>query len=350
MATNTLARPVANPTETPIPPTATRTQTLVAPTATPTTTPVATTAMPTATSTGGGVPQAGQLCPAWVHDASTTRGPDEKPYPTWHPPVDPTSGCTFGHEHGDDPRTSRANASLPPFGYLGSLIGDSEPHAGFKVFVANRGLKNDEGRTMQVDSRLVFHMGTGGTARFATRFHSAIFDVVAPTGHTVHLQGMADTGRVGSICQDRSVITRVVQTLPGSGCDTASTYEIWSSTLRVISGSANGNPVEAIITPAVFDPILLMDPSNPTRKLFTGTFFSGDFLGCKREAYHGPVYWRNASGSTTYQTDAYGVVTPGGPLRQEVSRHDAIGIPFTQDQGQFKQPANSCAPGLSLAN
>ena len=49
-------------------------------------------------------------CPADLHQRYAVVGPDGKLYPTWHPPVvtDPATGqeCTFGHEHGDDPRDS----------------------------------------------------------------------------------------------------------------------------------------------------------------------------------------------------------------------------------------------------
>lgn len=45
-------------------------------------------------------------CSAEIHDAWSTVGPDGKLYPTWHPPVDPMTGCTFGHEHGRDPSGS----------------------------------------------------------------------------------------------------------------------------------------------------------------------------------------------------------------------------------------------------
>ena len=49
-------------------------------------------------------------CSKAFHDTYFVIGPDGKRYPTWHPPVatDPASGrdCTFGHEHGRDPRGS----------------------------------------------------------------------------------------------------------------------------------------------------------------------------------------------------------------------------------------------------
>lgn len=41
-----------------------------------------------------------------IHDSYKVKGPDGKWYPTWHPPVDPATGCKFGHEHGRDPKGS----------------------------------------------------------------------------------------------------------------------------------------------------------------------------------------------------------------------------------------------------
>ncbi|ADB54131.1 hypothetical protein [Conexibacter woesei] len=55
-------------------------------------------------------PTAYDSCPTSVHERFSVIGPDGKRYPTWHPPTatDPATGrsCTFGHEHGRDPRGS----------------------------------------------------------------------------------------------------------------------------------------------------------------------------------------------------------------------------------------------------
>jgi hypothetical protein len=289
----------------------------------------------------------GQPCPAMIHDQYKVTGPDGKAYSTWHPAVDPTTGCYFGHEHGDNPTKSLANPKLPAFGYVDATIGHSEAHSGFKVFVVNRGTTNDEGRTAKVSTRLVFHMGTGGVKRFTEQFHEMQFDLVAPDGHYVHVQGMADTGQVGSICssprQGRTVVLK-----PGTGCNVNSLYEIWLNRLSLDNGR-----IEVIASTAVFDPMTVMDPANKsllikTADVFGTRFFNGKYLGCNREAYHGPVYWRNAGRSTVFYTDAMGKL--GGPLRQEVSAHNNIGIPMNQDQTQMKLRSKSCAPGLMLPN
>src|SRR5215510_4644526 len=49
------------------------------------------------------VPGPNDTCTPEVHNRYMAVGPDGLRYPTWHPPTDP-SGCTFGHEHGRDPR------------------------------------------------------------------------------------------------------------------------------------------------------------------------------------------------------------------------------------------------------
>ncbi len=336
------------PTSTPVPPTETTaspTATLAPPTVVPTTDPGATPA-----------PVAGQLCPTWVHDRNTTVAPDGLTYPTWHPQVDPEFGCYFDHEHGADPRTSLADPSLPAFGYINAFADTShiahEPHNGFKVFVVNKGTTNDEGRTATTSTRIVAHMGTGGPARFDNQFHSLEFDLVADDGHYVHVQGMADTGGVGSIC-DSPRQGKTVMILPGLGCDRDSPYEIWQFKLNV------GDKVMVLVAVAVFDPITAMNPANHTQLLLMQDVFASraneapfmpPFGGCDRESYSGPVYWYNQGGSTVYNTDAMGMIVDGGPLKQEVSAHKDIGIPMNQDQTQMKFRINFCAPGLGPKN
>src|SRR5581483_11444908 len=234
------ATPAASATVTPSS-TPTRTATMT-PTATHSATPTetstaTTTSSPTPTPTATAIstsqiPVAGQPCPSWVHDQYVTTGPDGKLYPTWHPPIDPQYGCSFGHEHGDDPRTSNANNTMPAFGYIGGLIGDNEPHTGFKVFVVNNGdPTNPNGTRPQGDYRVVFHQGTSGVARYSTEFHSMDYDYIARdgSGREAHVMGMVDTGLTsqdGSTCDSPRRGAKDFSTL---GCDSA--YEIWSQGL-----------------------------------------------------------------------------------------------------------------------
>src|SRR6266446_1154229 len=68
-------------------------------------------------------PGANDDCTKAQHDAYTVVGPDHKRYPTWHPPIDPATGCSFGHDHGRDPRGSALyrEAGPIPFAYTNNL-------------------------------------------------------------------------------------------------------------------------------------------------------------------------------------------------------------------------------------
>ena len=87
-------------------------------------------------------PTGPDTCTREIHDSYSIVGPDGLRYPTWHPPVDPGTGCTFGHEHGRDPRGSDLYGEVGaiPFGYANQQLdlgtfGASrhEDHVGHKV-------------------------------------------------------------------------------------------------------------------------------------------------------------------------------------------------------------------------
>jgi len=302
-----------------------------------------------------------------VHDSFVVTADDGIKYRTWHPVT--VDGCSFAHEHGDDPTTSNIDNSLPPFGYIGQKIGIDEPHAGFKVFVANKGVTNDEGSTYLHDSKLVFHMGTGGPKRFSTRFHSMDFKLVRRDGAKMFVQGMADVGQVGTICNS----PRQQRTVMGFGCVLDSAYEIWLNKLTIRN---QGRTIARVDTStAVFDPITVMDPNNldrliyvwspEARQIFRFNNNREGYRGCVREAYHGPAVWYNRGGAEVYYTDAYGNVTNNGPLIQVISAINSdfgsstggLGYVATykggnqaEPQSQFKLPGQYCAPSLGTAN
>lgn len=359
------ATSTVTPTSTPVPtkiPTATPTKIPVI-TLTESPTPMQSTPTPTSTQTsleyGTWVPNGtGITCTKAQHDAYYVIGPDGKKYSTYHPVKDPVSGCNFGHDHGDDPKTSIVDSSLPPFGYAAEAAGMFEPHAGFKVFVANAGLRNDEGRTNLHNSRIVFHMGTGGAKRFTTQFHSMEYKVVTNDGRKMFVQGLADIGQVGTICEN----PRQQRTVMAFGCRLDSSYEIWENKLQI---KRNGQVIASAITStAVFDAITVMDPADKTRLIYTWSdeakqkiFKFGDdrsyYRGCQREAYHGPTNWYNTgAGSTTlYYTDAYGNVVPNGQLKQEISQHGYTNFVATNDGlSQFKYRKSHCQAGIGLSN
>ena len=313
-------------------------------------------------------------CPVEVHDRYIVDGEDGWWYRTWHPqevPIDienPDAGsCTFAHEHGDDPSTQVNPLVNTPvrFGIIGrnhatfdEPDGHQEPHEGFKVFVGNARQRN-ENRFHLHDARLVFHMGTGGPRRFGTQFHSMEYRVVTNDGRRMLVQGMADTGGTGSICEPERK-GKTVLVLDRS-CRLDSLYEIWEAKLT-IRDSSGGMVAQAVASTAVFDPITAFDPSQPSRVLYTwdpdvdGILRFPDLdrsaaRGCLREAYFGPTSWYNLDGADVYMTDAMGQAMEGGPLRQEISRSGYQPWVATSDGlTQFKSASSHCAPGLGWKN
>lgn len=302
-------------------------------------------------------------CSAATHDTWTVDGGDGFRYRTWHPQVDP-SGCVYAHEHGDDPaRSTNATISASPvrFGYIGRRMNHEEAHEGFKVFIANPGDVNDEGRVNRVYSRSVFHMGTGGAKRFTMPHHSAEIRLIHPEfGLAAFTQLMMDTGGTGAVCDPRSAapVKDVIQLQ--SPCRLGSAYEIWSTTQSV---RYQGRTVyTAFATPAVFDPITVLNPANPQETVYAWDprlasikLFSDDwsyFRGCDRESYAQPGYWRNAGGPTTFYTDAMGNEVPASDpnaLVQQIAATDSIGAPATNDGlVQFKMRRSYCQQRAQL--
>jgi len=309
-------------------------------------------------------------CSQAIHDSYVATGPDGKLYRTWHPQKH-ASGCTFAHEHGDNPSTSNIFRGAVPFGYVGAQMVPvmDEPHAGFKCFVHNKNTRNDEGGVMLHDSYYCFHMGTGGAARFTARFHSLDMHVVTSKGARMDVMGMADIGNVGTICDE----PRQQRTVMGFGCKLDSSYEIWENVLRIRN---QGNTIASAVTStAAFDSITVMDPADKTKainvwdpqaqsQVFKFANDRSGYRGCDREAYSGPLSWTNRSGSEVYYTDVYGNVVNGGPIKQFISKSNMSdtgtlsqfgGLIMAYKGGndpqvQFKYRKSSCGAGLGVKN
>jgi hypothetical protein len=303
-------------------------------------------------------------CGSATHDRWSVDGGDGLRYRTWHPQADP-SGCFYAHEHGDDPALiQNADIAAVPvkFGYIGRRHpmpdepnGHDEPHEGFKVFIANPGDRNNEGRVNRVYSRSVFHMGTGGPKRFTMQHHSAEIRVIHPEfGLKAFTQLMMDTGASANVCNPRaSTPTKDVVQL-NSPCLLTSAYEIWGTTQAV---RINGREAyRSFATPAVFDPITVRNPNNAGELVYAwdprmaaSKVYNTDwsrFRGCERESYAQPGYWDNSRGSTTYYTDPMGnqvASTSPYALLQVISQSQSVGAPATQDgMHQFKMRRNYC--------
>ena len=166
-------------------------------------------------------------CTQAFHDSYFVIGPDGKKYPTWHPPTatDPATSktCSFGHEHGRDPRGSalwdtlrnhyafdangdgtidstERDASGVPFGYASEQLraynsansianaNRDEDHYGYKIAWEN-GLTrtrtvNGQGQPFDLscDALTMLHQETYSADAFASNLHEVVYAIDCSRG------------------------------------------------------------------------------------------------------------------------------------------------------------------------
>jgi hypothetical protein len=259
-------------------------------------------------------PDGTPVCAKWVHDRhAVQRG--GRAWATWHPPRDPRYGCAFGHEHGSNPRafTHFGRTGMPAFGPIGTYAGSDEPHAGFKVFVANEDRK---GFAWMV----VLHQGSGSPRRGTVRFHSLETWLFRNKGRRLaaHTRAMADFGEAVPNCPGAGGDT-TMRLLPSPHCK--SVYEEWVTRLDV-GGVFTARPAFGID-----NAITQFDPADPERVMFNKRRACGPHdpagwdaycKGDKRALFHPRWVVRNR-GRSRFRTDAYGRRAPTG-LLQVVAR------------------------------
>jgi hypothetical protein len=135
-------------------------------------------------------------CAPAVHDEYMTVGPDGLRYPTWHPPVDPATGCTFGHEHGRDPAGSDLFGEVGsiPFGYANQHLEAggfgaprNEDHVGHKVEWENDmpmsiGDGGSAALSIECDVLVKMHQGTHSPDAFTNNLHEVAYHVRCSDG------------------------------------------------------------------------------------------------------------------------------------------------------------------------
>jgi hypothetical protein len=255
-------------------------------------------------------PDGTPICAEWVHDEHTVeRG--GRVWATWHPPRDPRYGCAFGHEHGSNPRAFRhfGRTGMPAFGLTTAFAGNEEPHAGFKVFLAN-----DDRRGLAW--MMVLHQGSASPRRGSVRFHSLETWLFRRRGGRLlaRTRQMADFGEAVSNCPGVEPRT-AWRLLPAPGCP--GTYEEWATTLDV-GGVFRARPAFGI-----HNPITQFEPSDPTRIVFNKRSACGpaDPAGwrsrCKgdRRSVLRPRWYLHNDGPSRFRTDAYGRRAPAGLLQ-----------------------------------
>ena len=171
------------------------------------------------------VPGALDDCTAQQHDAYSVVGPDRKLYPTWHPPIDPASGCSFGHDHGRDPRGSALYREVGaiPFGYANEQLEIYDPlnprnedHFGHKVEWEN-GLRMDLGGDaastlfdIRCDVLTKLHQGTHSKDAFTNNLHELVYHIRCTDGTEMHITLMSAIGDPGEFIRSCDGATVVV--------------------------------------------------------------------------------------------------------------------------------------------
>lgn len=305
----------------------------------------------------------GQKCPQSVHDGYTAIGPDGNVYPTWHPSVDPATGCWFDHEHGSDPHlfVGFASIGMPGFGYTGTKSGFSEPHEGFKVFVTN----NDQhGRAWMI----VLHQGTRGPKRALTQFHSLDWYITSTSGQKlVEIHTMADFGYSSPNCSGPGNETPAKfvaipnsasgytfsghqyqrRFVPTTDCASTRVYETWSTRINV------GNVFAASPTFDIDNPSTVFNLNNPTEVRYMcefrspnedcASFYNTQWSGNKRGVLQ-PQQQVSNPGPQEFYADLHGLVvdaTAPGALKQFVTNQGWNDQPCFCGLDGFRLPRNS---------
>jgi hypothetical protein len=173
-------------------------------------------------------------CTKEQHDAFAVLGPDGKVYPTWHPPTGP-GGCTFGHEHGRDPRGSDlyGDAGGLPFGHANEMLAIADPanprdedHVGHKVEWQNDMQLQFSGAgsaifTMECDVLTKLHQGTHSKDAFTNNVHELIYHFECQDGTEMHVTMLTAIGTPGEFRRscDRDVHITAGAPVPANSPD-----------------------------------------------------------------------------------------------------------------------------------
>ena len=179
-------------------------------------------------------PGPNDTCTKEQHDKYSVVGPDGKLYPTWHPPVDATTGCTFGHEHGRDPHGSDLYRLVGdiPLGLANEALETWDPanprredHFGHKVEwendVSMRVNTAVASAILQVtcDVMIKLHQGTHSKDAFTNNLHEMVYHIRCNDGSEAHLTFMAAIGTPGEFvrsCNQEQSVKVGVATPPNS--------------------------------------------------------------------------------------------------------------------------------------
>lgn len=186
---------------------------------------------PAARSFGIWRPTGTDTCTQEQHDAYSVIGPDGKKYPTWHPPTGP-GGCSFGHEHGRDPRGSDLYDKVGDlaFGLANEALAITDPanprdedHMGHKVEWDNDIEVRFNGAagallSARCDVLAKLHQGTHSKDAFTNNVHEINYHLKCDEGSEMHITMLSAIGNPGEFRRscDRSVTVQVGPATPAN--------------------------------------------------------------------------------------------------------------------------------------
>ncbi|UCF20725.1 MAG: hypothetical protein JSU87_04765 [Gemmatimonadota bacterium] len=157
-------------------------------------------------------PGPNDTCTRETHNSYSVVGSDGLLYPTWHPPIDPQSGCAFGHEHGRDPRGSALYGEVGDIAFGRALSAD---HVGYKIEweddVAFHFSSDAANSLLQVRCDVMYelHQGSSAPGAFTFNKHEISLHAHCSDQTHVHIQMISAIGHPGefvSSCdRDRTV-------------------------------------------------------------------------------------------------------------------------------------------------
>lgn len=179
------------------------------------------------------VPGPGDTCTQAIHNAYSVVGPDGKLYPTWHPPEDPATGCSFGHEHGRDPHGSALYSAVGdiPFGYANEQLETWDPlnprredHVGHKFEWENDIEMHFDGQAasslfnVRCDIMTKLHQGTHSRDAFTNNLHELVYHIRCTDGLEMHVTLMSAIGTPGEFVRscDHNVTVQVGPATPAN--------------------------------------------------------------------------------------------------------------------------------------
>ena len=295
-------------------------------------------------------PGPNDTCTKEQHDAYSVVGPDGKLYPTWHAPTGP-GGCTFGHEHGRDPRGSDLYDETGglPFGVANEALAISDPanprnedHFGHKVEWENDVQLQFSGAgsaifSLKCDVLTKFHQGTHSKDAFTNNLHELVYHIRCSDGTQMHVTMLSAIGTPGEFVRS---------------CDHS--VHITAGTPTPVN-SPNGGGFRAIPDRACIEQFMLMPPgqqsnfssalhetwetSNSVRREdgHTLAFFNPYFQVNLPSRFHdpalAPVVGRPID--VCYEVTADGRQASGGPCDQSTDNGQTAGVTFDDPRSRF---------------